>query len=123
MSYVGWEIPQEERDKLLSFFEPRHPDVIAHHITLRLCGSDPQILPSATQATVVGYLRADLVDCLVVEIDGTVIRPDNKIYHITMSVDREAGGKPSDSNTMLALYGYVPITPFVINVQPKHFVK
>lgn len=122
MSYVGWEVSSEDRAKLLSYFVPQHPDVIAHHVTLRLCGDTPQILPTATTATVVGYLRTALVDCVVVEIDGTDTRPDGCIYHVTISVDRAGGGKPSDSKTMLNQHGYIPCTPFVINIEPKHFI-
>jgi hypothetical protein len=60
------------------------------------------------------------VQALVVEIDGSVTRPDGSIYHITWSLDRAAGRKPLESNAVL-LSGWHRVRPIKIALIPRSF--
>jgi hypothetical protein len=96
-------------------FPPRFPDVIAHHITLKV---GKRIVPVEVKATVVGHAVNDAgVEALVVEINGTHVRSDGKSFHITWSIDREAGFKPVSSNTVLE-NGFTAVDPIEIKVEP-----
>lgn len=115
MAYNGWRLTEQSKSILLDRFAPRFPDVIAHHVTLK---RGNQFCPIAVTARIVGYAVNDAgVEALVAEIDGQTERPDGKTYHITWSIDREAGFKPVSSNALL-VEGYAPIDPIEIEVEP-----
>lgn len=120
MAYSGWELDEDSKTKLLKIFAPKFNDVIAHHITLKFPVKSNSDDPPAVSASVVGYACDDSLECLVVEIDGTTERPDDKTYHITWSLDREEGRTPSQSNALLK-DGWEQVDPISINVTPKVF--
>ncbi len=69
------------------------------------------VLPHISSIKVVGYaFDAAGIEALVVEVNGSILRLDNKIYHITMSLDRTAGFKPVDSNTLISQKGFTKLT-------------
>lgn len=116
MSYNGWRLDAKYKNALMERFPPVYPDVIAHHITLKL---NAQFLPDAVDARVIGYTNDGAgVEALVVKIDGTEIRQDKKVYHVTWSIDREAGFKPHSSNAAIATIGWTAIEPIAISVTP-----
>jgi hypothetical protein len=80
-------------------------------------------LPEASSFTVVGYAYDEAgIEALVVEVDGSVVRPDGKTFHITWSLDREAGFKPVKSNDLIASKGYRKISnPINITATAKFF--
>lgn len=115
MSYIGWKLPESERERLLDIFPATYVDVIAHHVTLRMGDG---ALPEPVEAAVVGIVDDGKgVQALVVTIDGTYRRPDGKIYHITWSIDRAAGRKPVHSNEVIA-QGFKLFEPLPIRVEP-----
>ncbi len=123
MSYTGWELPPEERARLLGVFAPTYPDVVAHHITLRL-GGKPDVLPEATTATVIGVTDDGVgLEALIVEIAGTTERPDGKTYHITWSVDRAAGFAPKMAAGLINTHGWRAVEPTDINISPRFFAQ
>ena len=63
--------------------------------------------------------RGEAIECLVVEIDGSSARPDGRTYHITLSLDREAGAKPVHSNDLLKRQGWEPTPPLEIEVEAR----
>lgn len=122
MSYIGWEIPAAERARLLGMFVPKYPDVIAHHITQRLGGKKDPTLPTETIGWVVGHADDGMgLEALVVMIGGTTDRPDGKTFHITWSLNRDAGMAPKMSSGIIADYGWQDVEPILIDIQPKHF--
>jgi hypothetical protein len=60
------------------------------------------------------------VQALVLEIEGSVRRPDGWIYHITWSLDRAAGRKPVESNAVLRS-GWLREEPVQIELIPRFF--
>ena len=118
MAYVGWEL--QGRDVLLEIFPPKHPDVLAHHVTLTMNAKMP--LPTETYGELVGIVDQDGVQAVVVMIAGTIARPDGKVYHITWSIDREAGAKPFHANRVIAEHGYTAFLWTVpVDLVPKLF--
>lgn len=89
---------------ILNRFTPAHSEVIAHHITHQFPAKEAP--PEVVEAHLVGYAQNRLVDAFLVALtftDGsqTVSRPDGEFYHLTLSVNREAGGRPRDSKALL----------------------
>ncbi len=117
-----FELATDSRAKLLERFPPKFPEFIGHHITyaVKVPISDP--LPEASKFRVIGYaIDEEGLECLVVEVDGTTVRPDGKTFHITWSLDRQAGFKPVDSNTVIAEKGFEKIeNPINISAKAKY---
>ena len=120
MIVKGWKLDLEHRAMLLKRFPPVWPDVIADHVTLMPSSTEKNTVPEADHGKVVGHVNdGDGLQALVVEIDGTTVRPDGRTYHITWSIDRARGRKPKDSNDVLARSGWEPLNnPIVISLIP-----
>ena len=97
---LHWKLDESERASLLEQFPPIWPDIYAHHVT---CGlSDGARLSDVETGLIVGIVNdGNGVQALVIEINGTVHRPDGSLFHITWSLDRSSGRKPVDSNDVL----------------------
>ncbi|WP_426957777.1 hypothetical protein [Muricoccus radiodurans] len=102
---LGWLLPPEERDALLSLFPPRYDRVMAHHVTLRPGARPKAPLPKPTEGFVLGHADdGSGVQALVVEIGGTTRRWDGSTYHITWSLG--PGRRPVESNDVLREHGW-----------------
>lgn len=100
-------------------FKTIHPDLLGHHITY-MFGAD-SVVPPEAKIFVVGECITDKVQCFVVEIDGSIVRKDGKIYHLTWSIDKSKGAKPVDSNSAL-MSGFTHLSvPIEIYGIPKSF--
>ena len=111
-----------QRNKLLTIFPPRYPDVIAHHVTLKANVGPEHPLPKATDAEIVGEADDGAgVQALVVRIGRTTDRPGGGTYHITWSLDRAKGRKAAQSNDVIAAQGWVQLTPVRILLSPIRF--
>ena len=117
MTYSAYLLTEASRAEVLSTFPPRFPEVIAHHVTLQFPSTTLPAPP--TSARVVGVARGARIECLVVEIDGSHARPDGATFHLTLSLDREAGAKPVHSNDLIAQEGWEPVTPLALTVEPR----
>lgn len=123
--YVGWGIADATREHLLGRFPPHYRDVIAHHITLQHgVREDEAVLPTATRARVIASVDDGLrVQALIVEIDGTHVRPDGSTYHITWSIDRLLGAKPVMSHAVAKNCPWTATTPLEIEIVPMFFAS
>ena len=119
--YVGWLLPQSERDRLLKIVEPEYPNVVAHHCTLEFGVDENVELPTEKSATVVGVADDNNgVQAIVLSIGGVTTRPDGSTYHITWSLN--PGHKPVESNKVIEKFGWSPLSPFQsINLIPQFF--
>lgn len=118
--YTGYEITEKSKAEILSKFKTKYPDVICHHITEAFGVSEDAEAPAQPESIqVVGYAFDDdkRVECLLVEVDGTTRRPSGGQYHITLSIDREFGAKPVQSNHIL--YKAEPVEPFAVEATSK----
>jgi len=120
-SVTGWQVPNEERARLLQRFPPRYENVVADHVTLRVGANSSTPLPRQVEAQLVG--RTDdgaSLEALVVELDGTTDRPDGSTYHITWSLG--PGRKARESNDVLRDRGWEPLDrPIPIELEPARF--
>jgi hypothetical protein len=99
MSYSGWKINEQDRAALLAAFPPRYPDVMAHHVTLR---RGDKSVPDFARFAVVGHVDDGLgCEALIVARDG-MTENGSRTFHVTWSIDREAGRKPVHSNDVIA---------------------
>ncbi len=121
MWLAGWLLPGLERDRLLAAFPPAYSRVIAHHVTLRAGVRPGHPPPRETEGWVLGIADDGMgVQALVVELGGTVRRPDSSTYHITWSL--AAGRKPVESNDVIRERGWVPAERrFRIRLKPGVF--
>lgn len=121
--YQAFEISGASRASLAQTFPPKFPEFIGHHVTYRTGAKSDQPLPEATTFRVVGYACDDAgIEALVVEVDGTTVRPDGRTYHITWSLDRDAGFKPVKSNELIASNGFEKLpSPINITATAKFF--
>jgi hypothetical protein len=120
--YVGWELPEHERTKLLAQFPPSYTDVVAHHVTLKAGVSAEYPLPHEAHGDVVGWADDGIsVQCVVVSIGGSTTRADNGTYHITWSLDKASGAKAWMSNKLLK-DGFTKLDKAIpIQLVPKFF--
>ena len=124
MAYIGWKLPEWEKLSLLETFAPVYPDVVAHHVTLDFGKHTKTMdLPTAMEGRVVGIADDGKgIQALVVEIEGSTERPAplGGTYHITWSMDEEAGYSPKMSNDVIA-EGWTPVAPVTITLVPTFF--
>jgi hypothetical protein len=119
---TGWKLSRDEREQLLEHFPPKYENVIADHVTLRPGATPETPLPrKPDRARIVG--RADdgkNLECLVVEIDGTIDRPDGSTYHITWSLGPTRRAR--ESNDVLRDHGWQHLSaPVDIDLEPSRF--
>ena len=119
--YTGFSIRKQARSRLLNGIPPIHPVTVAHHVTYKY-GVPYQLPPEFTTAKVIAHVANDRVQAAIVEIGGTTQRPDGGTFHITISLDKEAGAKSHESNDLIADRSrWRKIEPFEIDVHPKFF--
>jgi hypothetical protein len=103
---------------LLHHFKPKYPEVVCEHVTVKFpAKSTDEIPPIAHEARVIGYTEEPGLEALVVEINGTTKRPDGKLFHITLSLDRSKGKKPVHSN-ILVNKSFQHVSPIAIKLEP-----
>lgn len=123
MGYNGYLITGKGRVELLSRVSPLFKDVIAHHVTHEF-GVSESLPPDAKTVEVFAVAQNDKVQAALVKVNGSTNRPGGKTYHITISIDREAGAKPVDSNTLIADKStWTSLEPFEIDVVPSFFER
>lgn len=77
--------------------------MIADHVTLSVSGIEPP--PCANHAVIVGRVDDGAgVEALIVAIEGSAVRPDGKVWHITWSLAE--GRMPRESNDVIAQFGW-----------------
>lgn len=118
--YTGWSLNESSIKQLENLFAPVHPDFLGHHITY-MFGND-SVKPEAADIKVIGHCVTDKVQCFVVEVNGSLVRPDGNFYHLTWSIDRSKGAKPVDSNEAIKVNGFDHITEgIVLDTTPALF--
>jgi hypothetical protein len=122
---VGWELPEHERTKLLEIFKPSYPDVIAHHVTFKFGVKQGYPLPTETHGEVIGVADdGDRVQALVVTVDGNIYNADNRIMHITWSLDKAKGARAHMSNQVIGDGNFTRLEHKIpIQLVPQFFVQ
>lgn len=100
--YTVYVLSPEARVKLLKAFPPKYPEVMANHITVDFGVPETAPEPPRADIEILGYAGTDDgLEALVVAVGGCIQRSDGSLYHITLSLDREAGYAPKDSNNLV----------------------
>lgn len=120
--YNGYEIEEGSRNKLMTLYPPRYPNVLGHHITEKFGVKNEEVPEQPSKVMVVGYIdNGENVEGFLVSIDGVTTRPDGGKYHITWSIDRSKGAKPFHTNNHVD--EAISIRPVEIDVDAKFFTK
>ncbi len=114
--YLAYNLTEKGRAELLERFSPVFSKVVAHHVTFEMGVGEDSPLPPKAEIKVVGYARNEKIECVVVEVGGTVHRNDGSIYHITLSHSDEA--RPVQSNDLLKEQGYELVEQFSVETEP-----
>ena len=118
---IGWKVDAREREDLLVRFPAAYEKPVADHVTLKARVDAGSALPDPVQARILG--RADDgigVEAMVVEIDGTIDRPDGSTYHITWSLAE--GRKAKESNDVIRGKGWLRWPePVAVTLEPASF--
>jgi excinuclease UvrABC nuclease subunit len=118
-AYAAYVLTDAGRSLLLEKFPPKFPDTIAHHVTFEFGVPEGAEAPHEAKVTVVGYAADESLEAVVVSVGGESIRSDGGTYHVTLSLDRSKGRRPSDSNQVIEAKGWTKIDPpFEIRVTP-----
>ncbi len=116
--YTCWMVDQYSKTQILNIFGQKHPDLIGHHITYMF--GKQAVLPNTAIINLIGHCITETIECFIAEIDGSVVRPDGGIYHLTWSLDKAKGAKPVDSNRAIETNGFKHLTnPISIKATPK----
>lgn len=119
--YTGYLLTEKTRNTLLAQFPAKYERVVAHHITEQFGVSSSHAPPEMPESVeVIGYIDSgDGVEGLLVEVNGTTVRPDGAKYHITWSLAE--GRKPVETN--IYVNRATRIDPIAIEVEPKTFSR
>lgn len=120
--FTGYLLSESSRQKLLSLFPPKYPEVVCHHVTEQFgvpVGTEAPEKPESV--VVVGYVNDEVggVEGLLVQVDGSVNRKKDGMYHITLSLDRSKGAKPFHTNRVI--HAAESVEPVRVEVTPKVF--
>lgn len=122
MAYLGWELTDADRSRLLALFPPKYPDVVAHHVTERFGVPEDAPPPEPASFVVVGVTEVPgRLQTLVVSVNGATARSDGETYHVTWSLDRATGAKPMDSKKAIKSHGYSMVERTAFTAEPKTF--
>lgn len=119
--YIAFVLDPESKAKILEKFPPKFSEVRGDHITYLYGVPRPVSLPSAESVQVVGYASNDVIEAVVVSIDGSTMRTDGEIYHITLSLDSHEGAQAKDSKALVK-QGWQKISPIIINAQSQFVI-
>lgn len=115
LGYTCLILGHEDRQRLLSRFMPEYAQTMAHHVTMEY-GVTGGELPDIWEGHIVGDAYDKGVQALVVCINGTTVRADGEVYHITWSLDH--GRFPEQSKDLLRR-GWYPIDePIPVSFMP-----
>lgn len=117
MSYTAYVLDEAARSTVLAAFPPKFPDVVAHHVTINFGGRnsrDAVLVGFKQPIEIVGYAEGEGIEAAIVSVGGSTDRPDGKVFHITLSLDRSKGRKPVDSNVVIKENGWTKVQPFTV---------
>lgn len=99
MGMYSYKLDDATREGLLTDIPAKYPSIAADHITYKL-GKEGESMPELNNAEIIGVADdGHGLQTAIVRINGSVERPDGKIFHITWSFD-EAGTAPAAFDVM-----------------------
>lgn len=87
MGFYAYKLDADTREGLLATIPAKYPQIIADHITFKT-GKEGESIPELKTAEIIGVADdGNGLQAAVVRINGSVERPDERILHITWSLD------------------------------------
>lgn len=102
VAYSAVVLDDRSRERLIERFKSMIPpefEIIAHHMTINLGDIDPKY-EKYLQMPVRLSVEEIAMDDKVVAVGVTGFETNNSLAHITLAVNRKAGGKPVMSNNL-----------------------
>lgn len=121
--YLAFKLTENAKREILSMVTPKYKKIECDHITIEFDNPTEELQSKFANSTleVVGYQFGEGVDCLIVEVDGSIKRPDGGVFHVTLSL--KGGHKANESNAVIKQQGYNIIIPFPIQGSPEMLPK
>lgn len=117
--YTAYVLNEKSRQILASAFPPKYSKWVGHHVTVEFGVPEGTPIPESAKIAVVGYAdNGSGLEALIVEVNGSIHRPDGRTYHITWSLNPNVY-KPKDSNELIALNGFDKVDPVWIEADGK----
>ena len=115
-------LTDQARAALLAQVVPVFDTVVAHHVTHQF-GVYDTMPPDADTVRVVAVAQNDMVQAAVVKVNGTTARDyGDSFYHVTVSLNTDAGAKPNDANALVKdSTTWTAVVPFDLDVTPQFF--
>ncbi len=90
MGIYAYKLDEATREGLLAAIPPAYGKVYADHITYQLA-KPGESMPELDKAEIIGIADDGKgLQAAIVRINGSLERPDGKIYHVTWSLDEQA---------------------------------
>lgn len=119
--YSGWELSQFEHSRLMFEIPPIYNDTFQQYLVYQY---NSKAVPIATSGDVVGtYDNKEGQQVLIFSIDETILRPDNRILHLSWSRDYAIiGRKPFHSGHPLDIGDWQKLeAPITVVLIPRLF--
>lgn len=116
----GWGafiLSSDAKEYLLKTFPPKFEKSSYSHITFGYGISMPDPIPVANNINIVGYASNDVIEAVVVSVDGNTAREFGGLYHVTLSYN-SSKAVPADSNQLLS-NGFTRFSPVNLMKNPK----
>lgn len=119
---IGWRLEDDDRAALLARFPPAYPEVLASHVVLKARARARERLPEPSRGRVIGQVDDGCgMQCLVLEVEGDLIRWDGGVFHLCWSLDPARGRRPAESEGVIAWLGWTPVEPAPVGLVPARF--
>lgn len=93
--------------------------MIADHVTFASSVEPERALPTMISGEIIGRVDDGAgIEAMIVRIGDTTDRPDGSTWHITWSLDRQAGPRAVESNDIIARLPWTPIEPMTVTLVP-----
>lgn len=100
--YSAYKLTDQARNALLARFPAKHSKVIAHHVTFKF--PSDILPPDAETVDVIAEVFDEKVHAVMVKVNfphgGKTLSPTGNVFHVTISVNQDNGGKPVMSNAL-----------------------
>ena len=101
ISYTALVLDDESRSKLFDYFSPYIPknfEKIGHHMTLNMGEIKEEFEKYLGMTVQLKVVKIGISDLAMAAMVDTIVPTLNAIPHVTIAINREAGGKPFSSS-------------------------
>lgn len=116
--YTSYQLTPKSKKHLTERFPPKYSKPIGHHVTYEFGVHSDTPLPHLAEIHVIGYQdNPEGIEALVVSVNGSTVRPDGGVFHITWSLD-PSEFKPVHANELVKRKDHKLVLPIRVNANP-----